>query len=154
MFPPGHLAHVKSNQDNPIVFFTICTSRRKAVLACPECHVILREIWGRSATLDGWWVGHYIILPDHVHFFARPEIDARPMREWVQMLKGVSARKIIEAAGSRAPIWQADYFDRYLRSTENYSEKWDYVEQNAVRAGLVQRTEDWRYRGVIHDLRL
>ncbi len=29
----------------------------------------------------------------------------------------------------------------------------DYVEQNAVRAGLVSRVEDWPYRGVIHDLR-
>jgi len=154
MSPHGHLAHVPSYQDNPIVFFTMCTHRRKAILASPVCHAILHEIWQRSATLDGWWIGHYILMPDHVHFFARPEIGARPTPQWVQMWKGVSSRKIIKALSARAPIWQADYFDRYLRSTESYSEKWDYVEQNAVRAGLVERTEDWPYRGIIHNLML
>jgi REP element-mobilizing transposase RayT len=91
-------------------------------------------------------------MPDHVHFFARHEIDGRPVAKWVQLWKGVSSRKIANALGIRPPIWQADYFDRYLRSTDSYSEKWEYVEQNPVRAGLVVRFEDWPYRGIIHDL--
>jgi REP element-mobilizing transposase RayT len=154
MSPRRHLAHLPSYWDNPIVFFTVCTHRRKAILASPDCHAILREIWERSAKLDGWWVGHYILLPDHVHFFARSEIDAKPIAKWVQTWKGISARRIIKALNARSPIWQADYFDRYLRSTESYSEKWDYIERNAVRAGIVQRAEDWPYRGIINDLML
>jgi putative transposase len=120
----------------------------------PECHAIVRGIWDRSATLDGWWVGNYVLMPDHVHFFARPETEACPMAKWIQMWKGVSSRRIAKALNLPRPIWQADYFDRYLRSTESYSKKWDYVEQNPVRAGLVERFEDWPYRGVIHDLML
>jgi REP-associated tyrosine transposase len=57
-----------------------------------------------------------------------------------------------EMLSIRQPIWQPDYFDRYLRSSESYSEKWQYVEQNPVRAGLVTRVEDWPYRGTINDL--
>jgi putative transposase len=91
-------------------------------------------------------------MPDHVHFFARPEIDARPMAAWVQMWKSVSSRRIAAALVIRQPIWQAEYFDRYLRSMESYSEKWDYVEQNAVRAGLVGTVEAWPYCGTITDL--
>ena len=87
----------------------------------------------------------YIFLP-------RPEIDARPMAAWVQMWKSVSSRRIAAALVIRQPIWQAEYFDRYLRSMDSYSEKWDYVEQNAVRARLVEATEAWPYRGTIHDL--
>jgi hypothetical protein len=68
------------------------------------------------------------------------------------MWKSVSSRQIAVALGIRSPVWQADYFDRYLRSGESYSEKWDDVELNAVRARLVERAEDWPYRGVIHDL--
>jgi len=147
-----HLAHVSSFRDNPIVFFTTCTGRRRKVLACSQCHEILYEIWERSAAHDGWWVGHYILMPDHVHFFARPEIDARLMAAWVQMWKSVSSRRIAAALVIRQPIWQAEYFDRYLRSMESYSEKWDYVEQNAVRAGLVGTVEAWPYCGTITDL--
>jgi putative transposase len=109
--PQGHLAHLSSYRDNPIVFFTVCTHRRQALVASTKCHAILRELWERSASHDGWWVGHYILMPDHVHFFARPEIDARPMAKWVQLWKGVSGRRIARALQVSPPIWQADYFD-------------------------------------------
>jgi putative transposase len=89
---------------------------------------------------------------DHVHLFARPAIDARSMAEWIKMWKSISSRKIVTALATSPPIWQADYFDRYLRSSENYAQKWHYVEQNAVRAGLVSDPDSWPYRGMIHDL--
>jgi len=81
-------------------------------------------------------------MPDHIHFFARPEVGSRSMAKWVQLWKGVSSRNIAKALKIPPPVWQADYFDRYLRSTESYSQKWDYVEQNPVRAGLVERFGD------------
>ncbi len=105
----------------------------------------------RSST-DGWWIGRYVLMPDHVHFFARPASDARPKAGWVGMWKSVSSRRIAPALSIKPPIWQADYFDRFLRSSESYSDKWQYVEQNPVRAGLVGQVEDWPYRGTIHDL--
>jgi hypothetical protein len=76
-----HLPHVASFRDNPIVFFTTCTHKRRKLLACAQSHAILRGLWKRSAERDGWWVGHYILMPDHVHFFARRGTVARPMAE-------------------------------------------------------------------------
>jgi len=70
----------------------------------------LREIWQRSAARDGWWVGNYILMPDHVHFFARPEIGARRMAEWVQMWKSVSSRRIAAVLSIEPPIWQPELF--------------------------------------------
>lgn len=148
-----HLAHVPSFRANPIVFFTTCTYKRRRILASHECQNILHEIWLRSADHDRWWVGNYILMPDHVHFFARPEIGARPTGDWVQIWKSVSSRCIAAALAIDPPIWQPQYFDRYLRSSESYSEKWNYVEQNAVHAGLVESVEAWPYRGTINDLR-
>jgi putative transposase len=68
------------------------------------------------------------------------------------MWKGVSSRKIAKELNLSPPIWHPDYFDRYLRSADSYSAKWDYVEANPVRAGLVERAKDWPFRGTIHDL--
>jgi len=150
--PFHHLAHVPSSRDNPIVFFTTCTYQRRKILASPHCQKMLREIWQRSADQNGWRAGNYIIMPDHVHLFARPEIGAQRMADWVQMRKSASSRRIAAALSIKPPVWQPEYFDRYLRSTENYAEKWHYVEQNAVRAGLVETAESWPYRGTINDL--
>src|ERR1700732_445539 len=117
--PHRHLAHVASFRDSPIVFFTACTAQRRKLLTCSQCHEILRTIWELSPAHDGWWVGHYILMPDHVHFFARPEMDALGMAGWVQMWKSVSSRRIAAALEINQPIWQADYFDRYFLSSEN-----------------------------------
>jgi putative transposase len=112
--PFRHLAHLPSFRDNPIVFFTTCTYQRRKILASSQCHKILHDIWQRSAEHDGWWVGNYVIMPDHVHFFARPEIRAQRMTDWVEMWKSVSSRRIAAALSIKPPIWQPEYFDRYL----------------------------------------
>ena len=72
------------------------------------------------------------------------------MAEWVGMWKSVSARRIAATLSIKPPVWQPDYFDRYLRSSESYPEKWQYVVQNPVRAGLVIRVEDWPCRGTLN----
>jgi putative transposase len=139
--------------DEVLVFFTVVTAGRRAVLACAEALEVLRGLWERSAQANQWWVGDYLLMPDHVHFFARAGRGAEIMKDWVQMWKSVSARILLKRLGLGPPFWQEDYFDRYLRSGDHYSEKWAYVEANPVRAGLVAKPEDWAFRGRIHDLR-
>src|SRR5215831_5818101 len=114
MLEHRHLPHVSSFRDNPIVFFTTRTHKRRTLLACAQSHVILWGLWERSAERDGWWVGHYILMPDHVHFFARRAINAQPMAKWMQMWKSVSAGQLAAALDIAPPIRQPDYFDRYL----------------------------------------
>jgi hypothetical protein len=50
------------------------------------------------------------------------------------------------------PFWQKRFFDHVMRSAESYEQKWTYVRDNPVRAGLVGRAEDWPYQGEIHHL--
>ncbi|MGD9612061.1 MAG: transposase [Kiritimatiellia bacterium] len=148
-----HLAHLASFDAEPVVFFTVVTARRQEVLATEAAHGILRGIWALAGERNGWWVGDYLLMPDHVHFFARAGRESVPMRKWVQTWKSLSSRQWKTLQGTADPLWQEDYFDRYLRSAENYSEKWSYVEANPVRKGLVERADDWPYRGRIHELR-
>ncbi|MDB6113840.1 MAG: hypothetical protein JWQ62_785, partial [Lacunisphaera sp.] len=67
--------------------------------------------------------------------------------------KSISALRINRALEIDGPLWQPDYFDRYLRSLDDYESKWNYIALNPVRKGLVIDPERWCYRGVIHDLR-
>ena len=151
--PYRHLAHLPPTTDTPIVFITVTTHDRRQILNCPEAHAELAALWKRSGEIDGWFVGDYLLMPDHVHLFAKASRESKRMATWMQMWKSVSARSFGKAFGAVAPVWQSDYFDRYLRSGESYSEKWMYVELNPVRAGLVAKAEDWKFRGRICDLR-
>lgn len=148
-----HLPHLPPFASEPIVFFTVVSANREAIFNNDNALDILRSVWTRSAEQNGWWVGNYILMPDHVHFFARASRVADSMKKWVQMWKSVSARELIKRNGLKSPVWQKEYFDRFLRSGDDYSEKWVYVEANPVRAGYCKNPEDWPYRGQIHELR-
>ena len=147
-----HLAHIVAFQVQPLVFLTVSTKDRKRILDTPIIHDTLRAIWAKSAEINGWHVGQYVIMPDHVHLFARPGRDADEMAVWIKAWKSVSSRTINRELVQNGSVWQADYFDRYLRTGESYSEKWGYVSENPARAGLVSRADDWPFQGVIYDL--
>jgi putative transposase len=82
----------------------------------------------------------FVGLPDNLKF-----------GEWIGMLKRVLTRSL-ERCGSSDPIWQRGFFDHVLRSRESYSEKWNYVRENPVRAGLVKNADDWPFYGEIVDI--
>ncbi len=148
-----HLPHLRSFDQSPIVFLTTCTHGRKPLLACEEAHVALRDIWSQSAGRNGWFVGQYVLMPDHTHLFACPGSDALPLADWIQLWKVIAAKRINRSWQRQGAVWQADYFDRYLRSLSDYTEKREYVAANPVRRGLVSQAEAWPYRRIIHDLR-
>jgi len=63
-----------------------------------------------------------------------------------------SLSKAMRAEKISPPHWQKTFFDHVLRGSESYSEKWEYVSENPVRAGLVKRSEEWRFQGEIFSL--
>jgi REP element-mobilizing transposase RayT len=56
--------------DSPIYFITMCTKNRRSVLARDEASEILIREWDAAHKRHGWAIGRYVIMPDHVHFFA------------------------------------------------------------------------------------
>jgi REP-associated tyrosine transposase len=84
------------------------------------------------------------MMLDHVHFFVRGSDDFN-LAKWVNGLK--RAISVSLGATKKRPLWQPGFFDHVLRNDESYSQKWKYVRENPVRAGLVSRAHDWLYQG-------
>ena len=61
------------------------------------------------------------------------------LTRWVNGLK--RAISVALGATKKRQLWQPGFFDHLLRNDESYSQKWEYVRENPVRAGLVVRTE-------------
>jgi REP-associated tyrosine transposase len=80
------------------------------------------------------------------------------MREWKswtsRRIRAVQPRPATAAtkANAETNLWQHEFFDHVLRSEESYAQKWNYVRENPVRAGLVRSFNDWPYFGRIASL--
>ena len=134
--------------NSTIYFVTACTLDRQAILDCELVHDALRTFCLNSPQ-HGAWVGRYVRMPDHLHLFV--SVDEISLSDWIKSLKNTLS-KTLRSVGHVGPHWQKGFFDHLLRSGESYSQKWDYVRENPVRAGLVSKPEDWPYAGEIHNL--
>jgi REP element-mobilizing transposase RayT len=138
----------------PIYFVTTCTYRKKRILACEKVASILSREWKNARERHGWAIGRYVIMPDHVHFFCAPELDAKTLSIFAGLWKEWTSKAIKRQLNLTSPVWQEEFFDHVLRSSESYSEKWNYVRNNPVRHGLVADADDWPWQGEIEELRL
>lgn len=134
----------------PIYFVTACTAERRELLASELVHEAFLG-FVEQASDRGAWVGRYVLMPDHLHLFVMVEDERVRLSEWIRSLKN-SISKTLRARGEPSPHWQKGFFDHVMRSGESYSQKWDYVRANPVRAGLVDSADDWPYAGEINDL--
>src|SRR5437899_1596112 len=95
------LPHIIPFSRNPIYFFTACTAERHPILACADSFTCLQNIWQKSSKIDGWFVGRFVLMPDHVHLFASPSQQAKNRAEWLKSWKSISARYLTKAFNAK-----------------------------------------------------
>jgi len=153
---PPRLPVVFQEYAAPLYLVTFNTLLRRPLLTCEPVHEAFQEYAERGLAFHVA-TGRYVLMPDHVHVFVRIGREMT-LRRWETGLKQRLGKALTSLGLAPATIpcsklrsfWQPGFFDHLLRHDESYSEKWDYVWRNPVRAGLVSRPEDWPYQGEIH----
>ena len=145
--------------NNPVYFVPACTFHRRRVLASDSVSTAFTQFSECAFSEHNIAVGRYVIMPDHLHLFVCGPDDFE-LGRWMGMLKRNLEKQILthdepgvtSPTGRRlqkTPVWQRRFFDHVLRSDESYAQKWNYVRENPVRAGLVANGDDWPYAGEI-----
>ncbi|HSR88689.1 MAG TPA: transposase [Pontiella sp.] len=130
-----------------IIFLTVCTDKRQSILDRNAVHELLKTCWTQA---DSWLTGRYLLMPDHIHLFCSPVgINYPPLLKWVNYWKSLSARSWPNRTERK--VWQRDFWDTQLRRGDSYTEKWRYVVNNPVRAGLVEESSQWPYQGQLNE---
>ena len=128
------------------VFLTVCTEKRKPWLSQASVKNHLHSIWLKQAA--AWLVSDYLLMPDHLHLFCAPHDLSVAIERWISFWKDRFTKEGLELGK-----FQRSGFHHRLRKGESYRDKWQYVRQNPVRAGLVSKAEEWPYQGRVHDIR-
>jgi len=141
---PPRLGQIFQTYDPPLFFVTICTLHRQRIGDLEAAHRAFGAYIRRACDEFGVAVRRYVMMPDHMLFFVRGGDDFK-LAQWINGLK--RAISIALGATKERPLWQPGFFDHVLRNDESYGEKWKYVQENPVRAGLIMRADQWPYQG-------
>jgi REP element-mobilizing transposase RayT len=104
----------------------------------------------------------YVILDNHFHMI----ISANGISKTVQSIKAYSAKQILKLLHyqrkfwllnqfryykkrfkpqSTYQVWQEGYHPKLIRGMRMFNQKMNYIHNNPVKLGLVDRPEYWRY---------
>ena len=142
---PPRLSFLFQQYDLPFYFVTLCTMDRAKILANDPVHNAFSEYAEKGMSLFNIAVGRYVIMPDHLHLFIKGGHGFK-LAQWIKGLKRHIGRSLSSGSVPKQ-IWQRGFFDHLLRTDESYGEKWNYIRNNPVRAGLVDNADDWKYQG-------
>ena len=149
------------SKDNPCLFITAVAKNRLPVFRTEVIKSITVKAIGEARTSCSFLLFAYIIMPDHFHVVTD---SPRKPSTVLQFIKGIVSRRVLgylkdmkyEAPlrklehdnwkrNHRYSLWQHDSEVFSIMSESTFMQKVNYIHQNPVRAGLVERMEDYRW---------
>lgn len=81
-----------------------------------------------------------VIMPDHVHLLIMP-LEKEDgcyfsLDEILKPIKGASAQSINKILQRNGAVWQKESFDRIVRDEKEWLEKYEYIQNNPLKAGI------------------
>jgi REP-associated tyrosine transposase len=141
-----HTIHFHGRFGATYFITTCCQARRMNQLCHDNVAGAIFETARRYHESQRWYVKLLLLMPDHLHMLIGVSGDAE-LSKLIRDFKRTTTRI--------AKIdWQRNFFDHRLRHDESETEKFEYICQNPVRAGLIGPEEKWRYAIDANDLEM
>ena len=88
----------------------------------------------------------YQLMPNHWHFCLSPQKDGEMTRfvKWITLTHTKRSHAFRDSAGS-GHVYQGRYKSFLIQEGAAFLQVCRYIERNALRAGLVQKAEDWQW---------
>ena len=155
---------VTISKDAPCLFITTVTRNRLPVFRTEALKVIACRALDEARSSAGFALLAYVIMPEHLHVLAD---GARKASETLRYMNGILSNRIIGYLKEgnftssleklrTAPKGRGDEYslvDHHSNALPVFSEsffmqKMNYIHLNPVRAGLVERAQDYRWSSV------
>jgi putative transposase len=86
----------------------------------------------------------YCLMPNHFHLIVQPRRDG-DLSRWMQWLMTAHVRRYHSHYQSSGHVWQGRFKAFPIEADDHLLVVLRYIERNALRAGLVERAEDWQW---------
>ena len=152
---------MRISRDNPCYFLTSVTKDRLPVFRTDKVKQILCNALTEACTSHGIMIFAYAIMPDHSHLITD---SARSIADVLRLTNGIAAKRVLDYLkennfessleklreqdkdrNHKYSLWQHHPNAFAIIGEETMMQKVNYVHQNPVADGLVDRAEDYRF---------
>jgi putative transposase len=149
------------SRDTPALYLTAVAKDRLQVFRTEAIKIVTCNALDEARTSGGFAIYAYVIMPDHFH--ALTDSFLKPSKI-LQYINGIISRRVIDhlkarghnaslrklqresgARGHRYSLWEHHNNALPIFSEDMFMQKLNYIHQNPVKAGLVERAEDYRW---------
>jgi putative transposase len=124
---------------------TFCTDHRRHVFTSHDTVDLVLEQISRAARENQFAVIAYCFMPDHLHLLIEGQSESSDCRRFIARAKQYSGFYYSKEFDRR--LWQRNGYEHVLRDDEQTHAVARYVLNNPIRAGLVEKVEDYPYVG-------
>jgi REP element-mobilizing transposase RayT len=137
------LTNYDYSKDRPI-HLTICTENKENFFdSRVSARIVIDELLTTAKDLR-FRIICYCLMPDHLHVIISPGESTLPLSKFLNIFKGRSTRLFRNKENLRK-IWQRSAFDHVIRTGENLKAVIEYIMNNPVRKGIVEKADEYPY---------
>jgi len=125
-------------------FITTDVERGCPPIPFPEGAELVIECWRWLRDHRRTWNGGYVVMDDHVHFLMLLR-EGFTLPRVLDSFKTYTATRINQILGRKGIFWQEGYYDHAIRDESDFWACLNYMHNNPVRRGWVERPEDYAY---------
>ena len=149
------------SKDSPAYYLTSVAKDRPPVFRKDNIKEIVCKAIDEARKSAGFLLFAYAVMPDHLHTIVGSELKPSKV---LQFINGIISRRVIQflkdeghqrsleklrhedmRRNYRYSLWDHHPNAKLLTSEDVFLQKVRYVHQNPVRAGLVERAEDYQF---------
>jgi REP-associated tyrosine transposase len=132
----------RGNTGYSVYFVTASTFQRRALFSKQSMAQLFIEVLLHYRDKQNYLLHEFVLMPDHFHLLLSPTVS---LERSLQLIKGGFSYRAKREAKYSGEIWQPSYYDRRVRSIEDYSNFKYYVRRNPVERGLAETPERYPY---------
>lgn len=152
---------IQVSRDNPFYYLTSVAHNRLPIFRTDIIRQIVCDSLNEARNSGQIKIFAYVIMPDHVHLITDSN---REIADVLKFINGISAKRVLDhlkeknyqssleklrqevkRKGHKYSVWQHHPNAFRITGEQTLMEKVNYIHQNPVRAGLVERPEDYKF---------
>jgi putative transposase len=144
MAHPARNARPENLSSARVFFVTTTTSMARRLLQSERNALLLIDVLRSNVAAGKFQMHDFVIMPNHMHLLMTLPNDVS-VEKAMQLVKGGFSYRLKRELGFQGEVWQRGFSEVRIIDGQSFLQHRSYIVQNPVKAGLVDRAEQWPY---------